>query len=91
MAQVAMRIGGRTYTVDCRDGEEARVAELGHLIDARAGELAESLGTMGEARLLLSTAILLADELLDARAAIEAAAARVERLADALEAGGEKA
>lgn len=91
MGQVSMRVGGRAYSVDCRDGEEARVAELGALIDARAGELGESLGTMGEARLLLSAAILLADELLDLRAAIAAASERIERLADALEAAGDKA
>lgn len=85
MAEVTLRIGGRDYRVDCREGEVARVSELGRMIAARADKLGASLGAMGEARLLVSAAILIADELAEAEAALEAAATRAEALAEALE------
>lgn len=85
MAAVSIRVGGRSYAIDCRDGEQARVAELGELIADRAATLSH-LGTMGEGRLLLSVAILIADELVDLRAAAAAAAERIEAMATGLEA-----
>lgn len=86
MAQVTVRVGGRAYAIDCRAGEEARVRELAAALDARAARLTEALGVVGEGRLLLSVAMLVADELGEAEAAMAAAADRIESIATALEA-----
>ena len=86
MADLTIRVGGRHYPLACRDGEETRLAELGRLLDARAGDLTAKLGTMGEGRLLIALAITLADELAEADAVLGQLAARIEVVADTLEA-----
>ena len=69
MAQIGIDVGGRHYDVACRDGEEDRLRMLGRLVDARVNDISRSIGRNNEARGLLLTAILLADELDAARAA----------------------
>ena len=67
MAQVTVTINGRPYPVACNDGEEARIGELARYIDGKVKHFAREFGGAGEARLLLMAALLLADELADAR------------------------
>jgi cell division protein ZapA len=76
MAQVTIEIGGRRHDLACRDGEEERLRLLGRLVDAKAADVARAIGKASEARELLLTALLLADELDEARTA--AARARTE-------------
>ena len=86
MGQVIVDIGGRSYPLSCRDGDEAHIGALGASIAAKADGLTESLGPMSEARLLLMAALMVADELHEVRsgtasAATSAPAATDERLA----------
>ena len=95
MSNVTLQIGGRSYLVACAAGEEDRVQELGQMIEDKVREL----GPAGhnEVRLLLFAALLLADELHEARKkggsapagvqadVLEALAARIENCASALE------
>lgn len=67
MGQVIVEIGGRSYTLSCRDGDEDHLAELGSGIAKKADGLTQSLGAMSEARLLLMAALMVADELHDLR------------------------
>jgi cell division protein ZapA len=76
MAQVTIEISGRPYELACRDGEEERLQLLGRLVDAKAADVARAIGKASEARELLLTALLLADELDEARGT--AARARIE-------------
>lgn len=78
MSEVTLRIGGKGYKVTCADGEEARLAQLGSMIDAKFKQMEGNLAP-SEAQNLLFAAILLADELHDAR---EAAGDDPARLAD---------
>lgn len=80
-----MRVGGRNYSLRCRDGDEARIGELGRALETRAATLTSALGAMDEGRLLIALAVTLADELAQAEAALAAAAARVDAIAEALE------
>lgn len=107
MAQVTLRIGGRDYIVGCRDGEEAHLAQLGRLLDARAEEALRAVGGTNETRQLLLAGLLLADELASAGggaapapappaddtlgARLEALANRVEAIAAGLEGAHAKA
>jgi cell division protein ZapA len=68
MGQAVISVGGRQYRITCRDGDEPRVVGLGEELGARADRLTQSLGVMPEAQLLAMTALMLADELSDARA-----------------------
>lgn len=70
MGQAMIAIGGRSYRISCRDGDEARVSGLGDELSARAERLTQALGVMPEGQLLVMTALMLADELSDARAGI---------------------
>ena len=97
MSNVALLIGGRSFTVACADGEEDHVRDLGAIIQARI----EQAGVAGqsESRMLLFAALLLADELHEHRKSgasnadldeetcrhIEAIAATLENLAQRLE------
>lgn len=65
MSNVALWIGGRSYTVNCAAGEEDHIAELGAMIDAKL----TSMGAPGhnETRNLLFAALLLADEVFELR------------------------
>ena len=66
MGEVAVTIGGRRYPVSCDDGQEEHVAKLAAYVDRRAQELAGSVGRVSEARLLVMTSLVVADELADA-------------------------
>jgi cell division protein ZapA len=67
MAQITVTINGRGYPVACSDGEEQRITELARYIDAKVKGFAQELGQIGEARLLVLTALVLADELAEAQ------------------------
>lgn len=71
MGQVQIRINGRSYEIACDDGEEDHVAELGRFIDKRVGDLAQRLGQVGDSRLLVMAALVIADELSEAYGALE--------------------
>ncbi|WP_340108739.1 cell division protein ZapA [Pikeienuella sp. HZG-20] len=70
MAEVSIRISGRAYQIVCDDGQEARVAALAQRIDDEATALAASGGRITEARLLLMSALMLADKLDETEAAL---------------------
>lgn len=69
MASVDVEIGSRRYTIACRDGEEAHLRSVAELVDKRAHDALQALGSLGEARQLLFASLLLADDLKEARSA----------------------
>ena len=106
MAQVTIAINGRDYAVGCEDGQEKRLAELAASVDAQVRQVARDVGSLGETRLILMGALVMADDIAELRgeietlrsqvaeakadigraelaavAALDAAAARLERLA----------
>jgi cell division protein ZapA len=106
LAELTIQVNGRPYVVGCEDGQERRVFELAAKIDAHVRGVARDVGPLGETRLILMGALVLADELtelksdlealrtelaqvkadrgraeLAAVAALDGAAARIERLA----------
>ncbi|MEO5587129.1 MAG: cell division protein ZapA [Novosphingobium sp.] len=72
MSNIALQVGGRSYTVNCAAGEEDHIAELGEMIDAKL----TSMGAAGqnETRSLLFAALLLADEVYEFRSSGSASA-----------------
>jgi cell division protein ZapA len=84
MGQVAVTLNGRSYRFDCGDGEEARLAELAAFVKGRVEEIGRQFGNAGDERILLMAALLIADELWDARVALaEKAVASNEPVNDA--------
>ena len=70
MAQVNLTVNGRPFAVTCDDGQEARIRRLGEYVDTRVAEFVRSVGQVGEARLLLLAALVIADELAEATEAL---------------------
>lgn len=106
MAQINVDVNGRPYAVGCEDGQEDHLVELARMFDRQVRQISRDMGQLGDTRLFLMGALLLADELFDAKnrlaglqtevtrlqadrgriegkavSALEAAAARIERLA----------
>jgi cell division protein ZapA len=70
VGQVNLTINSRPFAVTCDDGQEARIRRLGQYVDAKVAEFVGNIGQVGEARLLLLAALVLADELADANEAL---------------------
>tara|TARA_B100001142_G_C14008050_1_gene529324 strand:+ start:110 stop:463 length:354 start_codon:yes stop_codon:yes gene_type:complete len=71
MGQVSVTINGRSYPVACDDGQEEHVSRLAAYLDKRAIGLADQIGSVSEARLLIMTSLLVADELSEAYDEVE--------------------
>jgi cell division protein ZapA len=82
MAEVALSVGGRVYPIACRDGEEAHLQALAARVDAKTGEAKAAVGDTGEARLLLLSALLLADELIETKSAASATSPTIPHCAN---------
>jgi len=101
MAQVSLVVGGRSYDLACRDGEEPHLHALGAMVEARFADAGRAVGGGSETRQLVMAALLLADELSELRAGrsdpaqdelakgLDALADRLELLAASLENDGE--
>ncbi len=76
MAQIDILVNERAYKVACQDGQEERLLRLAAHLDREALALARDLGQIGEARLLLLTALTVCDELFEVRAKLAEAEAR---------------
>jgi cell division protein ZapA len=102
MATVDVEIAARRYSVACRDGEEEHLRSVAAIVDRKAQQAVEALGSLSEVRQLLFASLLLADEIKEHRAgiapppeaepdprvgdALARLAERMERLAQRLEA-----
>ena len=75
MAQVSITIRGRQYQIACDDGQEAHLARLGRYLDERAAQLVAATGSISEPLLLVMVALVVADELADTAAEVDAATA----------------
>jgi len=101
MATVDIEIASRRYSVACREGEQDRIQSVAGIVDRKAREVGQALGSLSEARQLLFASLLLADELKERAAggspssSLEPAddpliASALERLAERVELLAEK-
>ena len=62
MPLVNVMVNNRAYTIACDEGEEEHLKSLAAHVDAKAREVLGSVGQVGDARMLLMAALLIADE-----------------------------
>lgn len=62
MPETEIKIGGRSFTVSCQDGEEHFLQSAAKLLDAEATVLTSQIGRMPEPRMLLMAGLMLADK-----------------------------
>lgn len=67
MATVSVEVNGRPYAVGCADGQEDRVRQLAAQFAEKVDQVAGQIGQVGDLNLFLMGALMLADELADAR------------------------
>lgn len=77
MAQVSVTIAGKVYRMACGDGEEPHLIALGQLYDAKIDELRGSFGEIGDMRLHVMAAIMVADELSESKTRIALLEAKI--------------
>lgn len=65
MGQVSVTFNNQEHHLACQDGGEDRLKMLADYIDKRAASLVDRMGPVGDIRLILMTAIMIADELHD--------------------------
>ena len=91
MTDTIITVGGRDFTVACREGEERFLHGAAALLDAEARVLIDQMGRVPEGQMLLMAGLMLADKTASLqeklRLAEEKLVAREERLAE-LEQGG---
>jgi cell division protein ZapA len=85
MPLVNVMVNSRAYTIACDEGEEDHLKELAAHVDSKVRELLESVGQVGDQRLLLMAAVLITDELFEARAGLDVHAKAVGDLSNAHE------
>lgn len=88
MAHVQVTIAGRSYRMACGDGEERHLEGLAAAFDGRIQELRSSFGEIGDMRLHVMAALMMADDLAETKRRVEAlegevAAIRAVAAADA--------
>jgi cell division protein ZapA len=83
MAQLTIDVNGRSYAVGCEDGQEAHLRALAAQIDAQVRQVSAEVGPLGETRLLLMAALMLADELSAAKGRTGALEAEIAHLREA--------
>jgi len=72
LAHVTIKLNGYSYTVGCEDGQEQHLMAMADQVESRIESIKKLGGSSGEARLLVLTALLLADEIHDMRIEMDA-------------------
>ena len=70
MSSVNITINGKQYRVACEPGQEQRLTQLAVDFDERIASMRSRFGEVGDARLTVMAAMMLGDELVDAKAKI---------------------
>jgi cell division protein ZapA len=91
MTHVNVTINGRQYRMACEQGQEARLLNLAESLEARVTSLRGKFGEIGDARLTVMAALLIADELVDAKAQIGSLREELTSLRDVRVAANDRA
>jgi cell division protein ZapA len=67
MGQVSVTLNGRTYRLECGEGEEAHLIELAEYLGTHVEAMKRKFGQVGDDRLILMGSLVLADELWELR------------------------
>ncbi len=82
MTHVNVTINGRQYRMACEAGQETRLLRLADSLESRVTNLRGKFGEIGDARLTVMAALMVADELVDAHQQIRALQEELAALRD---------
>ena len=72
MTELEISIGGRIFSVACENEEKEQVKRAAALINEEADSIQAQLGRLPEAKMLLLSALMVADSLVDSKSAFKA-------------------
>jgi cell division protein ZapA len=67
MGQVSVTLNGRTYRLECSEGEETHLIALAEYLGSHVDTMRRKFGQVGDDRLILMASLVVADELWEAR------------------------
>jgi cell division protein ZapA len=79
VGRVQVQINDKRYAIGCEDGQESHIERLARHFDGHVRKLAGEMGQIGEQRLFLMAALIIADELYEANQRTNAAEAELAR------------
>ena len=82
MTELEISIGGRTFSVACDNEEQEKVKEAAALINEEADSIQSQLGRLPESKMLLLSALMIADRLVDVECESKAFKEKSEDLVD---------
>ncbi len=82
MAHINLMINGRNFGMECDDGQEQRVRDLGRYVDIKVKNVSSAGAASNENHLLVLTSLMLADEIFELRENLSALGEHVETKED---------
>jgi cell division protein ZapA len=67
MGQVSVTLNGRTYRLECGEGEEAHLIQLAEYLGTHVETMKFKFGQVGDDRLILMAGLMITDDLWEAR------------------------
>ena len=67
MGQVSVTLNGRTYRLECDEGEETQLIALAEYLSSHVDTMKRKFGQVGDDRLILMASLLVTDELWELR------------------------
>ena len=82
MANVNIKFNGKDFLLSCDDGQEEHLEELLAHINQKFNDLKKDLGSIGENKLLLITAVQVMDEYFETKKKVEEKKSELENLSN---------
>ena len=84
MANVNIKFNGKEFLLSCEDGQEEHLEELALYLNEKFTNLKNSLGNIGESKLLLITSISVLDEYYETKKKIDIQKIEIKKITDKL-------
>ncbi len=82
LSNIQIEVNGRSYGIGCDDDQEEHIRRLVRQFDNHVKNLAQNVGQIGDQKLFLMAALLLADEAHELKLKLSATEAELARLRD---------
>ncbi len=82
MANINIKFNGKEYLLSCEDGQEEHLEQLSNHLNEKFSNLKNSLGNIGENKLLLITSITIMDEYFETKKKIKESKEELKNLTE---------